>query len=286
MRLIDKLHLEKPFFGARKIAFVLSRSGYKVGRKRVTRLMRLMGIETIYRKPNLSRRHPQHKIYPYLLRNMMIDRVHQVWSCDITYTPMQQGFLYLVAVIDWYSRLVLSWRLSNTMDRIFCVEALQEALERYGKPEIFNTDQGVQFTCEAFIGALSDQGIRISMDGKGRCLDNIFCERLWRSLKYEEVYLKAYETVAEAKREIGNWFAIYNDERPHQALNYSTPQQFFAANNACAYVDNARALPTSTQAQQQPRKDDSPDQKSLIQSVIASHAMRREAVQPGCGTPP
>ena len=167
MRLIDKLHLEKPFFGARKIAFVLSRSGYKVGRKRVTRLMRLMGIETIYRKPNLSRRHPQHKIYPYLLRNMMIDRVHQVWSCDITYTPMQQGFLYLVAVIDWYSRLVLSWRLSNTMDRIFCVEALQEALERYGKPEIFNTDQGVQFTCEAFIGALSDQGIRISMDGKG-----------------------------------------------------------------------------------------------------------------------
>jgi putative transposase len=286
MRLIDKLHLEKPFFGARKIAFVLSRSGYKVGRKRVTRLMRLMGIETIYRKPNLSRRHPQHKIYPYLLRNMMIDRVHQVWSCDITYIPMQQGFLYLVAVIDWYSRLVLSWRLSNTMDRIFCVEALQEALERYGKPEIFNTDQGVQFTCEAFIGTLSDQGIRISMDGKGRCLDNIFCERLWRSLKYEEIYLKAYETVAEAKREIGNWFAFYNDERPHQALNYSTPQQFFATNNACAYVDNARALTTSTQAQQPPQMEDSPDQKDLIQSVIASHAMRRETVQPGCGTPP
>ena len=286
MRLIDKLHLEKPFFGARKIAFVLSRSGYKVGRKRVTRLMRLMGIETIYRKPNLSRRHPQHKIYPYLLRNMMIDRVHQVWSCDITYIPMQQGFLYLVAVIDWYSRLVLSWRLSNTMDRIFCVEALQEALERYGKPEIFNTDQGVQFTCEAFIGALSDQGIRISMDGKGRCLDNIFCERLWRSLKYEEIYLKAYETVAEAKREIGNWFAFYNDERPHQALNYSTPQQFFATNNACAYVDNARALTTSTQAQQPPQMEDSPDQKDLIQSVIASRAIRREAVQPGRGTPP
>jgi putative transposase len=286
MRLIDKLHLEKPFFGARKIAFVLSRSGYKVGRKRVTRLMRLMGIETIYRKPNLSRRHLQHKIYPYLLRNVMIGRVHQVWSCDITYIPMQEGFLYLVAVIDWYSRLVLSWRLSNTMDRTFCVEALQEAFERYGKPEIFNTDQGVQFTCEAFIGALSDQGIRISMDGKGRCLDNIFCERLWRSLKYEEIYLKAYETVAEAKREIGNWFAFYNDERPHQALNYSTPQQFFAANNACAYVDNARALSTSTQAQQPPRREDSRDQTDLIQSVIASHAMRRETVQPGCGTPP
>ena len=142
MQLIDKLHLERPFFGARKIAFVLSQSGRRVGRKRVTRLMRLMGIETIYRKPNLSRRHPQHKIYPYLLRNTMIDRVHQVWSCDITYIPMQQGFLYLVAVIDWYSRLVLSWRLSNTMDRTFCVEALQEALKRYGKPEIFNTDQG------------------------------------------------------------------------------------------------------------------------------------------------
>ena len=286
MRLIDKLHLEKPFFGARKIAFVLSQSGHRVGRKRVTRLMRLMGIETIYRKPNLSRRHPQHRIYPYLLRNVIIDRVHQVWSCDITYIPMQQGFLYLVAVIDWYSRLVLSWRLSNTMDRTFCVEALQEALERYGKPEIFNTDQGVQFTCEAFIGTLSDQGIRISMDGKGRCLDNIFCERLWRSLKYEEVYLKAYETVAEAKREIGNWFAFYNDERPHQALNYSTPQQFFAANNACAYVVNARALTTSTQAQQPPRREDSRDQTDLIQSVIASHAMRRVTVQPGCGTPP
>jgi putative transposase len=286
MRLIDKLHLERPFFGARKIAFVLSQSGHRLGRKRVTRLMRLMGIETIYRKPNLSRRHPQHKIYPYLLRNMTIDRVHQVWSCDITYIPMRQGFLYLVAVIDWYSRLVLSWQLSNTMDRTFCVEALQEALERYGKPEIFNTDQGVQFTCEAFIGALSDQGIRISMDGKGRCLDNIFCERLWRSLKYEEVYLKAYQTVAEAKREIGNWFAFYNDERPHQALNYATPQKFFAANNARAYVDNATALPTSTQAQQPPRREDSPHQKNLIQSVVASHALRREAVQPGRGTPP
>jgi putative transposase len=251
----------------------------------VTRLMRLMGIETIYRKPNLSRRHPQHKIYSYLLRNMAIDRVHQVWACDITYIPMQQGFLYLVAVIDWYSRLVLSWRLSNTLDRTFCVEALQEALERYGRPDIFNTDQGVQFTCEAFIGALSDQGIRISMDGKGRCLDNIFCERLWRSLKYEEVYLKAYATVAQARAEIGKWFAFYNEERPHQALDYLTPQQFFAANLACAYVDNARALPTSTQAQQQ-RKDDSHGQEDLIRSVIASRAVPREAVQPGRGTPP
>jgi len=287
MRLIDELHLERPFYGARKIAVVLSRSGHAVGRKRVTRLMRLMGIETIYRKPNLSRRHPQHKIYPYLLRNLSVERVHQVWSCDITYIPMQQGFLYLVAVIDWYSRVVLSWRLSNTMDKTFCVEALQQALDRYGKPEIFNTDQGVQFTCEAFITTLSDQGIRISMDGKGRCLDNIFCERLWRSLKYEEVYLKAYATTAEARMEIGKWFRFYNDERPHQALNYLTPRQFFAAATPVdMWTTQERALPTSPQAQQPQQKADSHDRKELILSVIASRAVRAGVVQPGRGSPP
>ena len=287
MRLIDELHLERPFYGARKIAVVLSRSGHAVGRKRVTRLMRLMGIETIYRKPNLSRRHPQHKIYPYLLRNLSVERVHQVWSCDITYIPMKQGFLYLVAVIDWYSRVVLSWRLSNTMDKTFCVEALQEALDRYGKPEIFNTDQGVQFTCEAFITTLSDQGIRISMDGKGRCLDNIFCERLWRSLKYEEVYLKAYATTAEARTEIGKWFRFYNDERPHQALDYLTPRQFFAAATPVdMWTTQERALPTSPQAQQPQQKADSHDQEELIQSVIASRAVRAGVVQPGRGSPP
>jgi len=284
MKRIDRLHLERPFYGARKIAVVLSRDGHKVGRKRVTRLMRLMGIETMYRKPNLSRRHPQHKIYPYLLRNLPIERVHQVWSCDITYIPMAHGFLYLVAVIDWYSRLVLSWRLSNTMDKTFCVDALQEALDRYGKPEIFNTDQGVQFTCEAFIATLADQGIRISMDGKGRCLDNIFCERLWRSLKYEDIYLRAYETTKEARTGIGQWFTFYNDARPHQSLKYQTPRHFFEATRACAYVDNARALPTSTQAQQPQQKGDSHDQKELIQSVIASHALRVEAVQPRAET--
>jgi putative transposase len=284
MRLIDELHLKWPFYGARKIAVVLSSSGHKVGRHRVTRLMRLMGLETIYRKPNLSRRHPQHKIYPYLLRNMPITRVHQVWSCDITYIPMAHGFLYLVAVIDWYSRLVLSWRLSNTMDKTFCVDALQEALDRYGKPEIFNTDQGVQFTCEAFITTLESQGIRISMDGKGRCLDNIFCERLWRSLKYEEVYLRAYETVVEARTGIGQWFKFYNDERPHQSLKYQTPCQFFAANLACAYVDNASALPTSTQAQQLQQEGYSHDQEELILSAIASRALRGGGDQPGCGT--
>ena len=286
MLLIDKLHLERPFYGARKIAVVLSQAGHPVGRKRVTRLMRLMGIEAIYRKPNLSRRHPQHKIYPYLLRNVAISRVHQVWSCDITYIPMKQGFLYLVAVIDWHSRLVLSWRMSNTMDKSFCVEAVQEALDRYGKPEIFNTDQGVQFTCEAFIKQLEDRGIRISMDGKGRCLDNIFCERLWRSLKYEEVYLKAYETPKEARIEIGKWFKFYNDERPHQSLKNLTPRQFFEANQPCAYVDNASALPTSTQAPQPQQKEDSHDRKDLIQSAIASLATRAEAVQPGGGFPP
>jgi putative transposase len=285
MRLIDEIHLKWPFYGARKIAVVLYRDdGHKVGRKRVTRLMRLMGLETIYRKPNLSRRHPQHKIYPYLLRNLPMTRVHQVWSCDITYIPMKQGFLYLVAVIDWYSRLVLSWRLSNTMDKTFCVEALQEALDRYGKPEIFNTDQGVQFTCEAFIATLESQGIRISMDGKGRCLDNIFCERLWRSLKYESVYLCAYETTKEARTEIGRWFTFYNNERPHQSLDYQTPRHFFEANQACAYVDNASALPTSTQAQQPQQEGDSHDEEELILSAIASRALRVEVLQPGCGT--
>lgn len=286
MNLIDRLHLERPFYGARKIAFVLSDAGHKVGRHRVTRLKRVMGLETIYRKPNLSRRHPQHKIYPYLLRNVDITRIRQVWSCDITYIPMKQGFLYLVAVIDWHSRLVLSWRLSNTMDKSFCVEAVQEALDKYGKPEIFNTDQGVQFTCDSFIATLSAQGIRISMDGKGRCLDNIFCERLWRSLKYEEVYLKAYATPKEARAEIGKWFVFYNDERPHQALGNKTPRQFFAANPPCAYVENASAFPTSTQAPQPPTERDSHDLEQRLLSVIASRPIRAEAVQQGGGSPP
>lgn len=266
MLLIDKLHMDKPFYGARKIAAVLNRKGHKISRKRMTRLMRLMGIEAMYRKPNLSRRHPQHKIYPYLLRNVTIDRVHQVWSCDITYIPMKQGFLYLVAVIDWHSRLVLSWRLSNTMDKTFCVEALQEALDRYGKPEIFNTDQGVQFTCEAFIKTLSDQGIKISMDGKGRCLDNIFIERLWRSLKYEEVYLNAYKTVAIAKAGIAAWFVFYNVERPHQSLDNLTPQEFFVkCETVGMWTTQVRALPTYPQSpQQQPTERDSHDIKNEL----------------------
>jgi putative transposase len=283
MRLIDEQYLKTPFYGARKMAVVLTRSGHHVGRKRVTRLMRVMGIEAIYRKPNLSRRHPQHKIYPYLLRNMEIDRVHQVWSCDITYIPMAYGFMYLVAVIDWHSRVVLSWRMSNTMAPDFCVEALEEAFRRYGKPEIFNTDQGVQFTCEAFIAALVTQGIRISMDGKGRCLDNIFCERLWRSLKYEDVYLKAYKTVAEAKAGIGAWFSFYNDVRPHQALDYLTPHEFLEAQKTCGHVDNASALPTSPPAQQK-QKEDSYENERLIRSAIASHSSGGANAQPPVGT--
>jgi len=221
------------------------------------RLMQVMALETIYQKPNTSRSHPDHKVYPYLLRGLVIDRPNQVWCADITYIPMAKGFVYLVAVMDWFSRRVLAWRVSISLDTTFCVDALQEALERHGQPDIFNTDQGVQFTSADFLAELEARGVRISMDGKGRYLDNIFIERLWRSLKYEEVFIKAYGSVAEARRGIGGWLAFYNDERPHQALSYRTPREVFEA-AACVYVDNASAslrcapaLPTYTQAQQQ-----------------------------------
>jgi putative transposase len=224
MRRIDELHLAYPFYGSRRMAVVLRDDGWLVNRKRVQRLMRLMGLEAIYQKPNTSRRHPDHKVYPYLLRGLIIDRPNQVWCADITYIPMAKGFVYLVAVMDWFSRRVLSWRLSITMETDFCVDALREAMDRHGRPEIFNTDQGVQFTSAAFLDELSSQGARISMDGKGRFLDNIFIERLWRSLKYEEVYIKAYGSVAEARQGIGAWFGFYNGQRPHQALDYRTPR--------------------------------------------------------------
>jgi len=188
--------------------------------------MRLMGIEAIYRRPNTSKPSPQHKVYPYLLRGVEIDRVNQVWASDITYIPMARGFMYLVVIMDWYSRYVLSWRLSNTLDADFCVDALEEALSK-GRPEIFNTDQGSQFTSDAFTGTLLEHDIQISMDGKGRYLDNIFVERLWRSVKYEEVYLKAYESVGEARTGLGTYLEFYNDERPHQSLGYRTPRQVF-----------------------------------------------------------
>ena len=227
MRRLDEQYLVTPFYGARRMAAVLRRDGLVVNRKRIRRLMRVMGIEAIYQKPNTSRRHPEHKIYPYLLRGMAIERPNQVWCADITYIPMAKGFVYLVAVMDWFSRRVLAWQLSIGMDTDFCVEALQEAMERFGQPEVFNTDQGVQFTSAAFLDELEDHGVRVSMDSKGRFLDNIFIERLWRSLKYEEVFIKAYGSVAEARRGIGAWLVFYNNERPHQALDYRTPSEVF-----------------------------------------------------------
>jgi putative transposase len=241
MRRMDELYLASPFYGSRRMVAVLRRDGWTVNRKRVRRLMRVMGLEAIYQKPNTSKGHPEHKVYPYLLRDLVIERPNQVWCADITYIPMAKGFVYLVAVMDWFSRRVLAWRLSITMDADFCVDALQDALARYGKPEIFNTDQGVQFTSGDFVAVLESRGIRISMDGKGRLLDNIFIERLWRSLKYEEVFIKAYGSVMEARRGIGGWLSFYNEERPHQALGYRTPRRVFDG-EACEAVDSASAM--------------------------------------------
>ena len=229
MARIDRLFLEMPYYGSRKIRKALRLEGYPVGRKRVQRLMRKLGLQAIYQKPNTSKPHPEHRIYPYLLRGLKIDRPNQVWATDITYIPMPRGFLYLVAIIDWYSRKVLSWRLSNTMEADFCVEALEEALALHGAPGIFNTDQGSQFTSTAFTDVLKDHGVRISMDGRGRFLDNIFVERLWRSLKYENVYLHAYATGSEARRGIGRWLRQYNTRRLHQALGYLTPDRVYFA---------------------------------------------------------
>ena len=228
MRRIDELHLKYPFYGSRKLSDALRKEGFEANRKRIQRLMRLMGMEAMAPKPKTSEPHPEHVTYPYLLRGLAISRVNQVWATDITYIPMRTGFVYVAAIMDWYSRRVLSWRLSNTLDSSFCVEALEEALDRFGKPEIFNTDQGAQFTADVFTKPLRDRGIAISMDGKGRCLDNVFVERLWRSLKYEEVYLHAYENVLEAHTGIGRYFGFYNDERAHQSLGYQTPAAFYA----------------------------------------------------------
>jgi len=228
MKLIDRQHLLTPFYGARKIAACLKGHGHLVNRKRVRRLMCLMGLKAIYRRPRTSKPAPGHKIYPYLLGGMKITRPNQVWAADITYIPMARGFLYLVAIIDWYSRYVLSWRLSNTLDAGFCVEALEEALKK-GRPDIFNTDQGAQFTSESFTGLLKQHGIRISMDGKGSYNDNLFIERLWRSVKYEEVYLKAYQDGRDARIGLGNYFHFYNTERPHQTHGYRTPAEVYVS---------------------------------------------------------
>jgi putative transposase len=228
MRLIDEEYTRLPFYGSRRWVEWLDEQGYSVNRKRVSRLMEVMGIEAVYPKPRLSQPGEGHKIYPYLLAGVEVTRVNQVWSTDITYIRMDGGFVYLVAVMDWFSRFVLSWALSVTMEVGFCMEALQRALRR-GRPEIFNSDQGSQFTSDQFTGALKARGIAISMDGRGRCFDNIFIERLWRSLKHEEVYLRDYTMVPEAREGIGNWFRFYNHERLHQSLGYRTPAKLYLA---------------------------------------------------------
>jgi putative transposase len=228
MKLIDRQYTARPYYGSRRMTVWLEGQGHAVNRKRVRRLMALMGLEAVYPKPKLSAPGQGHKVFPYLLRGVKIDRVDQVWSTDITYLPLPSGFMYLAAVIDWYSRYVLAWRLSNTLDGSFCLDMLDEALRR-GKPEVFNTDQGVQFTAEAFTGRLLSAGVAVSMDGRGRCLDNVFVERLWRSVKYEDVYLKGYETVPQLQEGLGCYFPFYNQERPHQSLGYRTPEAVYRA---------------------------------------------------------
>ena len=227
MRAIDELHLAHPFLGARRLAHMLKRQGFAVGRRHVGTLMRLMEIEAIYRKRRTSIPAKGHKIYPYLLGNVAIERPNQAWAADITYLPMAQGFAYLVAVIDLYSRKVLAFRVSNAMSSEFCIEAVEEALARFGAPEIFNTDQGSQFTDEDFIRPLEAKGVRLSMDGRGRWIDNVFVERLWRSVKYEDLYLHAYETLREVKEALSRYFRFYNASRPHQNLGYRTPDEFY-----------------------------------------------------------
>ncbi len=230
MRIIDELHMKYPFWGSRTIRDELRERGFiKVGRGHVGTLMKKMGIEALYKKPRLSSPHPEHKVYPYLLRGLEITRANHVWATDITYLPMARGFCYLVAIMDWATRKVLAWRLSNTLDASFCGEALEEAIARYGVPEIFNTDQGSQFTSEEFIAVLVKHGIAISMDGKGRWRDNVFVERLWKSVKYEEVYLKAYGSIAEARKELGKYFEFYNQKRRHQGLDRKTPNEVYRA---------------------------------------------------------
>jgi len=229
MRLIDEQYLKTPSWGSRSMRNHLRRLGYKINRKRVQRLMRLMGLEAIYPKPKTSRPHPAHKVYPYLLRNMVVERPNQVWAADITYIPMNRGFMYLVAVMDWHSRKILSWRISNTLDTNFCVEAVEEAINRYGAPEIFNTDQGAQFTSNEFTELLKSHKVQISMDGRGRVQDNIFIERLWWTLKYQYLYLWSFNNGTELRQGLCQWFEFYNAERSHQALDNQTPDEVYFA---------------------------------------------------------
>ena len=227
MRLIDEQYLKTPCWGSRSMRNHLRRLGYKINRKRVQRLMRQMGLEAIYPKPKTSRPHPENKVYPYLLRNMTIDRANHIWTADITYIPMSRGFMYLVAVMDWHSRKVLSWRISNTLDAEFCIDAVSEAIGHYGRPEIFNTDQGAQFTSRGFTGLLKSHGIQISMDGRGRVQDNIFIERLWWTLKYQYLYLWSFDTGRDLRKGLTRWFDFYNQERFHQALDNLAPDEVY-----------------------------------------------------------
>ena len=227
MRRIDELHLSHPFAGARMLRDFLRQEGFNVGRRQVSTLMGKMGIEALYRRPNTSRKHPQNPVFPYLLRDLTIDRPNQVWAMDITYIPMRKGFVYLAAVLDWGTRRVLSWRLSNSLTTDFCLDAVEEAFRRYGLPEIFNTDQGSQFTSTEFVSLIQGHGIRLSMDGKGRWVDNAFVERLWKSVKYEEVYLHAYDSVSEARQGLQRYFEFYNQRRPHSSLDGQTPDAVY-----------------------------------------------------------
>jgi putative transposase len=261
MRAIDELFMAWPFLGSRRMAVMLEEQGFAVNRKRVQRLMRKMGIAALYPKKRTTVPAPGHEIFPYLLRGMKIERPNQVWCADITYVPLPRGFLYLVAIMDWASRAVLAWRLSNTMDSSFCVSALEEALSRFGRPEIFNTDQGSQFTSAAFTGKLKEADIKISMDGRGRWMDNVFIERLWRSLKHEDIYLKGYADGGEARAGIASWTQFYNGRRPHQALGYRTPMAVWREGIICVQnvtavdmtlrLDDTIVSPTCPQPQQQ-----------------------------------
>ena len=270
MRRIDELFLKYPFYGSRQMVRQLRREGVCVGRHRVRRLMRLMGLQAIYQAPRTSDPHPEHRIYPYLLRNRVLDRPNQVWCADITYIPVQHGFLYLVAIMDWATRHVLAWRLSNTMDASFCVEALNEALSRYGKPEIFNTDQGSPFTRFDFTGVLKAAEITISMDGRGRCMDNIFIERLWRSLKYEAIYLHELTDGFVAERVIDEWIDFYNTERPHSSFDGQTPAEAYGADGPMDMMDKPDGLPTLPQGLARHFGQAKQRQQDVINRILAA----------------
>ncbi len=270
-RLIDEEYTQHPFYGTRRMVVYLGRCGHTVNRKRVQRLMRSLGLAGMAPGPNTSRAHPQHKVYPYLLRGVVVERPNQVWSTDITYIRLAHGFVYLVAIIDWYSRCVLSWRISNSMEAVFCVDCLEEALRLHGKPEVFNSDQGSQFTSECFTGVLKREGIVISMDGRGRAFDNIFVERLWRNVKHEDVYLNGYASVSELLIGLSKYFVFYNTERPHQSLGNKTPQTVYASGNG------GGALVVDKYPRQE-EKHPVVEKMSAIQSTSQKTGQRRPAV--------